>query len=185
MSTTASATSIADITGATVSGTDVFTYTVRDRLGKTATATVRVGVAPAATSNQRPVAVPDQVNIRPGTLVSIPVLDNDVDLDGDDLDLVADMVGAVDPAIEMESKDSRIRTRFHGRKIIRLSTFVIALVKVLLEQGWIKNVLFLADRKSLVTQAKRNFVNLLSDLSVTNLCEEKDNYAAQDGRAHV
>ena len=55
---------------------------------------------------------------------------------------------------------------------------VIALVKVLLEQGWIKNVLFLADRNSLVTQAKRSFVNLLPDLSVTNLCEEKDNYAA-------
>ena len=55
---------------------------------------------------------------------------------------------------------------------------VIALVKVLLEQGWIKNVLFLADRNSLVTQARRSFVNLLPDLSVTNLCEEKDNYAA-------
>ena len=38
---------------------------------------------------------------------------------------------------------------------------VIALVKVLLEHGWIKNVLFLADRNSLVTQAKRSFVNLL------------------------
>ena len=55
---------------------------------------------------------------------------------------------------------------------------VIALVKVLLDQGWIKNVLFLADRNSLVTQAKRNFVNLLPDFSVTNLCEEKDNYEA-------
>ena len=56
---------------------------------------------------------------------------------------------------------------------------VIALVKVLLEHGWIKNVLFLADRNSLITQAKRSFVNLLPDLSVTNLCEEKDNYAAR------
>ena len=56
---------------------------------------------------------------------------------------------------------------------------VIALVKVLMAQGWIKNVLFLADRNSLVTQAKRNFVNLLPDLSVTNLCEEKDNYEAR------
>ena len=55
---------------------------------------------------------------------------------------------------------------------------VIALTKVLLEQGWIKNVLFLADRNSLVTQAKRSFVNLLPDFSVTNLCEEKDNYTA-------
>ena len=41
-----------------------------------------------------------------------------------------------------------------------------------------KNILFLADRTSLVTQAKRSFVNLLPDLSVTNLCEEKDNTAA-------
>ena len=55
---------------------------------------------------------------------------------------------------------------------------VIALVDVLLNAGWIKNVLFLADRNSLVTQAKRNFSNLLPDLSVTNLCEEKDNYNA-------
>ncbi len=55
---------------------------------------------------------------------------------------------------------------------------VIALCKVLLDQGWVKNILFLADRNSLVTQAKRSFVNFLPDLSVTNLCEEKDNYTA-------
>lgn len=55
---------------------------------------------------------------------------------------------------------------------------VIALCKVLLYHGWVKNILFLADRNSLVTQAKRNFVNLLPNLSVTNLCEEKDNYCA-------
>ena len=55
---------------------------------------------------------------------------------------------------------------------------VIALCDVLLRHGWVKNILFLADRNSLVTQAKRSFVNLLPDLSVTNLCEEKDNYAA-------
>lgn len=55
---------------------------------------------------------------------------------------------------------------------------VIALTDVLLKAGWIKNVLFLADRNSLVTQAKRSFANMLPDLSVTNLCEEKDNYSA-------
>ena len=55
---------------------------------------------------------------------------------------------------------------------------VIALCDALLQHGWVKNILFLADRNSLVTQAKRNFVNLLPDLSVTNLCEEKDNYNA-------
>lgn len=55
---------------------------------------------------------------------------------------------------------------------------VIELCHVLLNVGWIKNILFLADRNSLVTQAKRNFVNLLPDLSCTNLCEDKDNYNA-------
>lgn len=55
---------------------------------------------------------------------------------------------------------------------------VISLCDVLLKNGWVKNILFLADRNSLVTQAKRIFVNLLPHLSVTNLCEEKDNYQA-------
>lgn len=53
---------------------------------------------------------------------------------------------------------------------------VIALVDILNQHGWIKNVLFLADRNSLVTQAKRSFVNLLPSLSAANLCEEKDKY---------
>lgn len=55
---------------------------------------------------------------------------------------------------------------------------VIALCDILLQHGWVKNILFLADRTSLVTQAKRSFVNLLPDLSVTNLCDDKDNYNA-------
>ena len=55
---------------------------------------------------------------------------------------------------------------------------VIALCKVLLNAGWVKNILFLADRNSLVTQAKRSFVNLLPDLSCSNLVEERDNYNA-------
>ena len=56
---------------------------------------------------------------------------------------------------------------------------VIALCKILLNAGWVKNILFLADRNSLVVQAKRNFVNLLPKLSCTNLVEEKDNYNAR------
>lgn len=56
---------------------------------------------------------------------------------------------------------------------------VISLVDVLLRHGWVKNVLFLADRNSLVTQAKRAFVNLLPELSVVNLCEDKENYNAR------
>ena len=55
---------------------------------------------------------------------------------------------------------------------------VIGLIDVLLQKGWIKNVLFLADRTALVTQAKRAFSNLLPDFAVTNLCESKsDPYA--------
>ena len=55
---------------------------------------------------------------------------------------------------------------------------VIALCDCLLKAGWVKNILFLADRNSLVTQAKRSFVNNLPNLSCTNLVEEKDNYNA-------
>ena len=56
---------------------------------------------------------------------------------------------------------------------------VIALCKCLLDAGWVKNILFLADRNSLVTQAKRSFVNMMPNLSCTNLVEEKDNYNAR------
>ncbi len=56
---------------------------------------------------------------------------------------------------------------------------IISLVDVLLRHGWVKNILFLADRNSLVTQAKRAFVNLLPNLSVVNLCEDKSNYNAR------
>jgi len=56
---------------------------------------------------------------------------------------------------------------------------VIALCKILLEHGWVKNILFLADRNSLVLQAKRAFVNMLPDLSAANLCEDKENFDAR------
>ncbi len=56
---------------------------------------------------------------------------------------------------------------------------IIELCNILLDAGWIKNILFLADRNALVTQAKRSFVNLLKNkISCTNLCEDKDNYNA-------
>lgn len=56
---------------------------------------------------------------------------------------------------------------------------VIALCKILINAGWVKNILFLADRNSLVTQAKRSFMDRLQDLSCTNLVEEKNNYNAR------
>lgn len=51
----------------------------------------------------------------------------------------------------------------------------IALSKMMLEANWVKRVLFLADRKSLVSQAKNNFVKFLPEHSSVNLLEEKDN----------
>ncbi|MBT2716971.1 DEAD/DEAH box helicase family protein [Bacillus sp. ISL-57] len=49
----------------------------------------------------------------------------------------------------------------------------ISLVDVLTNHHWIKNVLFLADRKSLVKQAFRNFNTLLPNLSLCNMLEKK------------
>ncbi|QEK11607.1 DUF4145 domain-containing protein [Crassaminicella thermophila] len=51
----------------------------------------------------------------------------------------------------------------------------ISIVDVLYRKGWVKNVLFLADRKALVKQAKKNFKNLLPELSLCNLLDNKDN----------
>lgn len=56
---------------------------------------------------------------------------------------------------------------------------VMALCDVLLKHGWVKNILFLADRTSLVTQAKRSFTNLMPDLTLTNLCDGKQNVNAR------
>ncbi len=50
---------------------------------------------------------------------------------------------------------------------------VLSLVKILINKGWVKNFLFLADRNSLVTQAHRAFVSLLPEVSTTNLCSSK------------
>lgn len=55
---------------------------------------------------------------------------------------------------------------------------VISIVDVLTQANWAKNVLFLADRTSLVKQAFRNFNQLLPNLSLCNLLEantEKNN----------
>lgn len=57
---------------------------------------------------------------------------------------------------------------------------VIALCKILMDAGWVKNILFLADRNALVTQAKRSFANQFpEELSVVNVVEDKNNYNAR------
>jgi len=55
----------------------------------------------------------------------------------------------------------------------------ISLVEVLQRHGWIKNILFLADRRELVKQAKKNFVAQLPNLSICNLLDSKDDPTAR------
>ena len=79
------------------SGTDSFTYQVRDRFGAVGEASIQVGVVPPPTTNQLPIAVPDQVTVRPGRTVQIPVTKNDVDPDGDEISIVANSAKAQSP----------------------------------------------------------------------------------------
>ena len=56
---------------------------------------------------------------------------------------------------------------------------VISIVDVFERYGWVKNVLFLADRTALVMQAKRAFHNLMPNLSLCNLGENKADASAR------
>ena len=68
----------------------------------------------------------------------------------------------------------------HRRALLVMATgtgktrMAIALTKLLQQAGWVKNVLFLADRKALVNQAARNFHNLYGEAGVVNLLDNPD-----------
>ncbi|MFI2565904.1 Ig-like domain-containing protein [Paenarthrobacter sp. NPDC018779] len=74
--------------GGKSAGTDTFSYRVRDRIGAENTGTVIVGIAPAEADNQKPIAVDDVIDVRPGRRVAVDVLKNDSDPDGDPIALV-------------------------------------------------------------------------------------------------
>ena len=76
------------------SGTDVFSYALTDAAGGRGVGSVAVGIAPVAATNGVPVAAPDRVVARPGRALSVPVLANDSDPDGDPLALVEGSVQA-------------------------------------------------------------------------------------------
>ena len=69
-----------------VTGTDSFTYTVRDAAGATASATVTITVA---LPNRPPVAHDDAVTVAPGVALTIDAIANDNDPDGDVLRFAA------------------------------------------------------------------------------------------------
>ena len=68
----------------------------------------------------------------------------------------------------------------HRRGLLVMATgtgktrVAISLVDVLTRNGWVKNVLFLADRIPLVSQAHKNFVKLLPNMTTSILSEDKD-----------
>ena len=99
-SATAHATWIEYTPNAAASGTDTFTYTVEDRQGARASGHIRVAVTAAPSLNQNPVAVPDTVLTRPDRMVTVNVLSNDLDPDGDSLTLEKDSLETATPALD-------------------------------------------------------------------------------------
>lgn len=92
---------------ADASGVDTFTYKVRDRVGMAAIGHVTVGIAPANQSNQPPAAIGDSVWVRPDRNLSVPVLLNDSDPDGDAIRLDVDSVDA-GGALRAEARGDRV-----------------------------------------------------------------------------
>ena len=88
------------------SGTDSFTYTVTDRQGARVSARVRVAISAAPSLNQNPVAVPDTVLTRPDRMVTVNVLSNDVDPDGDPLTLEEDGLETATPELDPQVRSS-------------------------------------------------------------------------------
>ncbi|MGG6380922.1 Ig-like domain-containing protein [Paenarthrobacter sp. NEAU-H11] len=91
----------------TAAGTDTFTYRVRDRIGAENTGTVIAGIAPPEANNQRPIAVDDSVDVRPGRKIAVDALSNDSDPDGDPIGLVSNAFEAR-PELGVETADGRV-----------------------------------------------------------------------------
>lgn len=64
-------------------GTFVIGYTIQNLAGKTSSANILVVLAARSSTNHPPIANPDSADATAGTSISIPVLANDADLDGD------------------------------------------------------------------------------------------------------
>ena len=79
----------------------------------------------------------------------------------------------------------------HRRSLLVMATgtgktrVAISTVDVLMRNGWVKNVLFLADRTSLVGQAKKNFAKLLPNTPVAVLSDSSDENIIRDKNGEV
>ncbi len=81
-------------------GTDSFDYTIEDENGLTDTATVTVNIA---SENDAPIAVDDVVNTPEDTEVTVSVLDNDSDPDGDELSVISTSNGPANGQVVINS----------------------------------------------------------------------------------
>lgn len=86
-------------------GTDTFSYELRDAAGATAKGTIRIGVIPRPAVALPPKAVDDAIEMKPGRTASVEVLLNDSDPSGYSLKAVD--LPEVDEGIEAEIRDNR------------------------------------------------------------------------------
>ena len=90
-------------------GSDSFQLAVQDKYGAQGVVDVRIGIVPRASINQAPVALDDFLRVRPGRTVAYNVLANDVDPDGDSLELDPTLTGGdgevVDGAVQVTVPD--------------------------------------------------------------------------------
>jgi large repetitive protein len=86
-------------------GTDTFSYELRDAFGATAKGTIRIGVIPRPAVALPPKAVDDAIEMKPGRTASVEVLLNDSDPSGYGLKAVD--LPEIDEGIEAEIRDDR------------------------------------------------------------------------------
>ena len=85
-------------------------------------------------------------------------------------------IGAVCRSFHQDNRRTALLSMAAGSGKTRV---VIGLCDTLLRSGWIRNILFLADRQSLTTQAMRSFRRFLPNLSMTDLNNEEASPSAQ------
>lgn len=86
-------------------------------------------------------------------------------------------IKAVGAAFEQRQRDALLVMATGAGK----TRTTIALVEQLIEQGWVKNVLFLADRRALVKQAAGQFTKHLPSAPAVNLITERNS----EGRVYA
>ncbi len=87
------------------SGTDEFSYVIRDTFGAEAVGTIRIGVIPRPAVQAPPKAVDDAIEMKPGRTVGVDVLLNDSDPSGYSLHVAK--LPEIDEGIEAEIRDRR------------------------------------------------------------------------------